>query len=348
MRQRWRTGSTMALACLLTLRAGPAWPAAKVVTLYSAGGLHDGSPSWYGSQLARFTRSTGIAVRYVEAGAGTIVNRVAKERANVQADVLVAMPPFMQKAANEGMLQPYVAAGADRIAAAGKDPRHRYTAMVYNYPCFVYNAAVLKTPPVSYQDLLAPTFRRKVQYSTPGQAGDGTALMLQLFHAFGGKPAGWRYLSRLEANNLGQSASTGKLAALVNKGELYVANGDLQTNLAQADDNPNIRVFFPAGPNGKRTTFQMPYYIGLVAHAPHADHGRRLIDFLLAAAAQREIGPVAHGLPARTDLHPGDAGVERQQALLRGVEMWLPDWDQVLRDFPSDLDGYRHAIESAS
>ena len=77
--------------------------------------------------------------------------------------------------------------------------------------------------------------------------------MLQAFHAFGSKQAGLDYLKKLQVNNLGPSASTGKLTALVNKGELYVANGDMQMNMAQSADNPNIRVFFPTGPDGKTT-----------------------------------------------------------------------------------------------
>ncbi|SUI67757.1 2-aminoethylphosphonate ABC transporter substrate-binding protein [Serratia marcescens] len=52
--------------------------------------------------------------------------------------------------------------------------------------------------------------------------------MLQAFHSFGSKDAGFDYLGKLQNNNVGPSASTGKLTALVNKGELLVANGDLQ------------------------------------------------------------------------------------------------------------------------
>ena len=59
------------------------------------------------------------------------------------------------------------------------------------------------------------------------------------------------YLKKLQDNNVGPSSSTGKLTALVNKGEIYVANGDLQMNMAQMADNPNIRIFWPAGPDGK-------------------------------------------------------------------------------------------------
>jgi 2-aminoethylphosphonate transport system substrate-binding protein len=62
-------------------------------------------------------------------------------------------------------------------------------------------------------------------------------------HSYGGKDAGFEFLKKLQANNVGPSASTGKLTALVNKGELYVANGDVQMNMSQMADDPNIRVF---------------------------------------------------------------------------------------------------------
>jgi len=53
--------------------AAPAWAASGVVTIYSADGLHDGTPSWYGNQFAAFTKATGIKVQYVEAGSGGVV-----------------------------------------------------------------------------------------------------------------------------------------------------------------------------------------------------------------------------------------------------------------------------------
>ncbi len=60
----------------------------------------------------------------------------------------------------------------------------------------------------------------------------------------GSKEAGFDYLGKLQANNVGPSASTGKLTALVNKGELYIANGDLQMNLSQMARNPNVQIFW--------------------------------------------------------------------------------------------------------
>ena len=163
---------------MVAASALPAW-AEGVVTIYSADGLHDGTPSWFGNEFDAFTKATGIKVQYVEAGSSGVVDRVAKEKSNTQADVLVTLPPFIQKAAADGLLQAYTPATAGNIDARDKDPKGFYFALVNNYPNFIYNASVLKAAPATYAELLDPKFKHKIQYSTPGQAGDGTAFMLQ-------------------------------------------------------------------------------------------------------------------------------------------------------------------------
>jgi len=329
--------STFALACsIAAILAAPAF-AEDVVTVYSADGLHDGTPNWYQTQFDAFTKATGIKVQYVEGGSGVVVERVAKEKSNPQADVLVTLPPFIQKAAADGLLQASTPAGADQIPAGSKDPNGMYYALVNNYMNFIYNAATLGDAPKSFTDLLDPKFKGKIQYSTPGQAGDGTAVMVQVNHAFGGKDAGFDFMKKLQANNVGPSSSTGKLTALVNKGELLVANGDLQMNLAQMAQNPNIKVFWPAGPDGARSTFALPYYVGLVAGAPHAEAGKKLIAFLLSKDAQAQVSAVAQGMPVRQDVQPNDDNFKNMQSMLQGVTIWNPDWAQVLKDLQADV-----------
>ena len=83
-----------------------------------------------------------------------------------------------------------------------------------------------------------------------------------------------------------------------------MANGDVQMNISQMAQNPNIRIFFPAGPNGQRSTFALPYYISLVHGAPHATNGKKLIDFLLTKDAQSTVSEVAQGLPVRDRCPP--------------------------------------------
>ena len=341
--------TTFALAVsltALTLATAAVRADDNVVTIYSADGLHDGKPNWYQAQFDAFTAKTGIKVQYVEAGSGGVVARVEKEASNPQADVLVTLPPFIQKAAADGQLQAYAPAGADQIPAGSKDANGMYEALVNNYLSFIYNADVLKTAPKSFDDLLADGFKGKIQYSTPGQAGDGTAVMIEVEHAYGSKDAAFDFFKKLQPNNVGPSSSTGKLTALVNKGELNVANGDLQMNMSQMGDNPNIKVFFPAGPDGKASTLALPYYIGLVKGAPHADAGKKLIDFLLSKEAQSSITSVALGLPARSDVTPSDKAGQMLMQAVAGVDLWTPDWLAVLKDLDADTAKWREATGS--
>ena len=318
-----------------------------VVTIYSADGLHDGgAASWYQTQFDAFTKATGIKVQYVEAGSGGVVERVAKESSNPQADVLVTLPPFIMKAANEGLLQAYVPAGAEQIAGGQKEVGGLYVALCNNYLNFIYNAAVLKDAPKSFNELLDPKFKGKIQYSTPGQAGDGTAVMEQSFHAFGSKDKGFEFLKALQSNNVGPSASTGKLTALVNKGELYVANGDLQMNVQQAKTNPNIKVFWPAGTDGTRSTFALPYYVGLVKGAPNVDAGKKLINFLLSKEAQSSLPALAYGIPVRKDVSTTDDNSKMLNHMLEGVTIWYPDWAQVFKDLQGDVAKWHEATGS--
>ena len=80
----------------------PAPAAARPLTVYSA----DGLATWYKAQFEKFTEDTGIEVNLVEAGSGEVVSRVEKEQSNPQADLLVTLPPFIQKADKSGLLQP--------------------------------------------------------------------------------------------------------------------------------------------------------------------------------------------------------------------------------------------------
>jgi len=330
------------LAGAAVLVAAPAFAASDVVTIYSADGLHDGKGSWFETQFDAFTKATGVKVQYVEAGSGGVVERVAKEKSNPQADVLVTLPPFIQRAEAEGLLQKFKPTAASQIEG-GDDS---YQPLVNNYQNFIYDAAKLDAAPKSFADLLDPKLKGKIQYSTPGQAGDGTAVMLQVIHAFGSKDAAFDYLKKLQDNNVGPSSSTGKLTALVNKGELYVANGDLQMNMSQMADNPNIKVFWPAGPDGVRSAMPLPYYVGLVAGAPDADNGKKLIEFLLSKEAQATVSSVAIGVPVRKDVTPTDANFAKLNEALKGVSVWQPDWAAVLKELPDDVARWKQATGS--
>ncbi|HEY2453300.1 MAG TPA: 2-aminoethylphosphonate ABC transporter substrate-binding protein [Scandinavium sp.] len=331
----------LALLSALALATTPVW-AASVVTVYSADGLHDGDNSWYQTEFNAFTQATGIKVQYVESGGGAIVERLAKEHTNPQADVLVTMPPFIQRAAKENLLADFTPEGAAQIPGTAPN----FAPLVKNYLSFIYNDKMLKSAPADWNALLDAQFKNKLQYSTPGQAGDGTAVMLQAFHSFGSKDNGFDYLGKLQANNVGPSASTGKLTALVNKGELYVANGDLQMNLSQMARNPNVKIFWPADAKGERSALALPYAIGLVQNGPQSENGKKLINFLLSQQAQIRVSELSWGMPVRSDVTPTDANYKAATQAMVGVKSWEPDWNDVTVSLQKDIARWHKVTDS--
>lgn len=314
----------------------------KTVTVYSA----DGVGSWYQNQFAEFKKQTGIAVNLVEAGSGEVVNRVDKEQANPQADVVVTLPPFIQKAKAAGLLQD---SGVDTSAvpAADKDAEGKYVTLANNYLCFIANPAV-DPKALTWDDLLKPEFKGKLQYSTPGQAGDGTAVLI-LLQKLLGKQGALDYLAKLQANNVGPSSSTGKLQAKVDKDELSIANGDVQMNLTTIKEKGSkFSVFFPAAADGKKATVAVPYVMGLAKGAPHHADAEKLMEFLLSAQAQRSLGTDAFAVPARAELRETLAAGSgpSPSSVLQGVELLPVDWDKVLTDLDGDLAAYQKATGS--
>ena len=329
--------ATMTAACGGT---GSSGSNAETLTVYSA----DGLATWYKSQFDKFTKDTGIAVNLVEAGSGEVVSRVEKEQSNPQADLLVTLPPFIQKADKSGLL---VASGVNtaRHPRRSGGSRGNYVPIVNNALNFIANPSA-NPQPKTWDDLLAPQYKGKLQYSTPGQAGDGTAVLILLQHLLG-KQGALDYLGKLQANNVGPSSSTGKLQPKVNNGELLVANGDVQMNLGSIkDDGSKFNIFIPAAADGKRTTVSLPYVAGVTKGAPHEASAKKLLEFLLSDDVQKTVEPEALGIPVRDQIRTtaGDsAAPNTPAAVLDGVDVWVPDWNTVLAELDADVAAYQKA-----
>ncbi|MEV0091775.1 2-aminoethylphosphonate ABC transporter substrate-binding protein [Streptomyces sp. NPDC050738] len=339
---------SLVLAGSLTACGGSAGASdAKEVTVYSADGLKgENGDGWYDQVFKDFTAKTGIKVKYVEGGSGEMVQRAVREKSNTQADVIVTLPPFIQQADEKGLLQSYKPAGSENVDATSKSADGKWTSVVNNYFGFIYNKKELKTAPTTWDELTGPKYKGKLQYSTPGVAGDGTAVLIKAMHDFGSKDAALSYLGTLQSNNVGPSASTGKLAPKVDKGEIIVANGDVQMNYAQAKTMPNLGIWFPAKAGGKPTTFALPYAAGLVAKAPHTANGKKLLDFMLDAKQQQEVSSIGGGFTSRTDVKATDANATALTQLMSGVEIFQPDWADISKNLASYVEGWKSATHS--
>ncbi|MEU6067218.1 MULTISPECIES: 2-aminoethylphosphonate ABC transporter substrate-binding protein [Streptomyces] len=348
--------NTLKLAIALSLLATPLLSACggssaasdeKVVTVYSADGLKgENGDGWYDQVFKDFQKETGIKVKYVEGGSGEMVQRALREKSNPQADVLVTLPPFIQQADSKGLLEKYEPKDAVMVGGGDKSSDGTWTSVVNNYFGFVYNKKELKQAPKTWDELLDGKYKNKLQYSTPGVAGDGTAVLIKAMNDFGGKDAALAYLKKLQANNVGPSASTGKLAPKVDKGELLVANGDVQMNYAQSKDMPGLGIWFPAKQGGKPTTFALPYAAGLVTKAPHSENGKKLLDYMLSKKAQQQVSEIGGGFSARSDVKAADANAVALAKLMGGVDIFSPDWNDIDKNLTSYVEDWKSATGS--
>jgi 2-aminoethylphosphonate transport system substrate-binding protein len=340
--------TALALGGSLTACGTSASSDAKEVTVYSADGLmSETGTGFYNKVFKDFQARTGIKVNYVEGGSGEVVQRLARERSNTQADVVVTLPPFIQQAEGKGLLAKYRPDGSGQVSDADKDPAGQWTSVVNNYLCFVYNTRQVPRPPKTWSDLLNPKFKGHLQYSTPGVAGDGTAVLIKAAHDFGGEAPAMAFLKKLQAENVGPSSSTGALAPKVDKGELLIANGDVQMNYADMASMPHQGIFFPAADNGGRpTTFALPYAAGLVKDAPHSANAKKLLDFLLSKPVQQEVSTIGGGFSPRTDVHATDRNALALKKIMAGVQVFQPDWAAINRELDTDVSDWQQATGS--
>lgn len=338
------------IATVATGCAAPDSGRGATITVYSSSGLSD----WYRPQFEKFTAETGIGVTLFEAGSGELVSRVNSRavwegldgaESVPPADLLITLPPFMQKAAKAGVLQ---SGGADTTGISPElvDPAGLFVPVALTALCFIANPSV--TPmPATWDDLLRPELKGKLQYSTPGEAGDGTALLLLLQQLMGKRDA-LDFLAALQSNNVGPASSTAALGPKVARGELLVANGDLQMNLAAIkNDKSRFDIFFPAMPDGTRTSISLPYLAGVTTLTRRPDEARRLLALLLSDEAQWALHSEAAGIPVRESIAretAQDTDALSPAAFLTGVTMWAPDWYTVLTELDADLEAYRVAV----
>lgn len=161
---------------------------------------------------------------------------------------------------------------------------------------------------------------------------------------FGGEKPAMDYLRKLEKNNIGPTPSTFKLAAKVDKGEILVANGDVQTNFEQSKSLPNLGIWFPAREGGEPTTFAMYYGAGLAEGAPHSENGKKLLDHMLTEKAQKQVSGIGGGFPARTDVRPTDENAIELAGLMDGIQLFEPNWQRI----EPSLDGYIDSWKDAT
>ena len=245
------------------------------------------------------TKSTGLA------------NRLLAEKARPQADVFWSNEPVRTLVLkSRDVLAPYRSPSAEGIPPALIDPDGYWTGFSARIRVIAYNTKLVKPEeaPQSVFDLADSRWKGQVAIADPRFGS--TSFHVAALYAVGGDQKIDDFFRRLKANGVRVVDGNSVVRDLV-------ARGDVKVGLTDTDDvNVAIENGQPVGmvlPDKEGLGVPvMPNMVSLIAKGPHADEGRKLIDYLLSADVERQL---AQSEAVQIPLHAGVPGPKNIPAI---------------------------------
>ena len=254
--------------------------------------------------LKDFERETGITVKSVfdteESKSTGVMNRLIAEKDNPQADVYWANEPVRADALKQrGVSTPYVSPSADGIADQFRDPDHYWTGFSARARLLLVNTkSTIK--PASVTAYTEPSTKGRTAIANP-LFGTTTAYVAALFTLWGDERAR-NFMNDMKKNGVKITTSNGESAD-------FVAAGEVEFSLVDSDDAVNrkkqgkpVEMIYPDQDGDGLGVLILPNAVALIKGGPHAENGKRLIDYLLNKETERKL---AFADCAQIPLHSG-------------------------------------------
>src|SRR6478736_8753657 len=241
--------------------------------------------------LKDFEKETGIKVRAVydteETKSTGTMNRLIAEKDNPQADIYWANEPIRAEVLRQqGIATPYISPNAGGIPGSFKDPNGYWTGFAARARVLIVNNNAGAKPDsiLAYAD---PQWRGKTVIANP-LFGTTTTEIAALFVLWGDERA-QAFMNALKANGTKLSPSNGDSADLVARGEFAFSLVDSDDVVSRMRQHQPVELVYPDQGPGELGCFLVPNAAVLIAQAPHADLGKKLIDYLLSKETEAKL-----------------------------------------------------------
>jgi iron(III) transport system substrate-binding protein len=283
------------------------------------GDINDGFAKAYETE-------TKVKTSAVRLSAGEGLAKLRADKANPQFSVWLggAADGFIA-AAKEGLLEPYVPAGAEKLAAGYKDKGGMWTGYYLGVLGVALNTKVLKEKnlpePASWADLIKPAYKGQISIAHPASSGTSYTMMATILQMFGKDTPdkGFAYLRDFHKNVLQYQKSGAAPARQAGQGEVAIGIVFAHDILATIDAGfKDLKIMYPSEGTGWEIGA-----VGLVKGAPDVVEGKKYLDWMMGAKAQSLLLTLkAYQLP----LHP-EAAVNPATPKLSSVK--VIDYDYV-------------------
>ena len=237
--------------------------------------------------INKFSEETGIEVNYIRLSAGEMLTRVAAEKENPQASLMLGGSTDNYIAASkQGLLEPYQAASLSATPDRFIDPDKTWNPIYVGCIAFACNKDWFAEKgydyPTSWTDLLDEKYKDQIIMAHPSTSGTAYTVLATLVQLMGEDQV-WPYLEKLDKNITQYTQSGSAAPNAVAIGESAIALTFSHDGLQPTAEGYPIELSFPTDGTG--------YEVGATAlikngPADEQENAKKFIDWMCSVDGQ--------------------------------------------------------------
>lgn len=295
--------------------------------------------------LKKFEETSGIKVRpvYDTEAAKTVglVNRLLAERARPRCDVFWNNEIIRSlQLKHEGLTASYVSPSAASIPATSKDQEGHWTGFAARARVIMVNRKLLPKQdewPSRVADLTDPKWKGRAAFGKPLFGTTSTHAAVIWAAAGEQKAAEFWKAARENAVMLAGNAQARDAAV---SGEVAWCLTDTDDAHGALEDGADVAIVYPLDDPAGKGALLIPNTLVLIKDSPNQENGKRLIDYLLSEAVEKELAASRSAqIPVRASI-PGPTGIPP----LNEGQVLAVDWEKAYQAIAPSSEFLKHLL----